>query len=80
MEDRVGNLETRLNSLKNRVEQGFEQVRLQMMSIEVRMERLEAMGYQAMSVARDARADTTILTEEVRALRRDFQGLLRPAI
>jgi hypothetical protein len=49
MEDRVGNLETRLNSLKNRVEQGFEQVRLQMMSIEVRMERLEAMGYQAMS-------------------------------
>jgi hypothetical protein len=73
LEERVGNIETRL-------EQGFEQVRLQMISIEVRMDRLEAMGHQAMAVAKTARADTMILTEEVHALRRDFQGLLRPAI
>ena len=73
LEDRVGNLE-------NRVEQGFEQARLQMLSVNVQLERNEALGHEALYVAKHTRADVMVLNEEVRSWARDFQSLLKPII
>jgi hypothetical protein len=77
----------RLQALEERVEQGFEQVRLQMLSVDVRIDRIESTAHEALSaahellaVAKNTRADVKILTEEVRAWARDVQRLMRPAI
>jgi hypothetical protein len=60
-------MESRIGQLENRVEQGFEMIRLLMLSFDVRIERIEATGYESLSVAKNARADVRVLTEEVRA-------------
>ena len=78
LENRMGDVETRLTTLELHVERGFEYIRLQLMHLEVRMDRLEAMGYEALATAKHARANTTVLTEEVRAWGREIQQL-RPA-
>lgn len=75
LENRVSRIETRLDALESRVERGFEHFRLQLMSMEVRMDRLEATGYEALATAKHARANTTVLTEEVRAWGREIQEL-----
>ena len=80
LETRVGNLDTRLSNLENRVEQGFEQARLQMLSVNVQLERNEALGHEALYVAKHTRADVMVLNEEVHSWACDFQSLLKPII
>jgi chromosome segregation ATPase len=80
LESRMGNLESRLDNLESRVEQGFEAIRLQLVGVEVQLERNEALTHKALFVAKNASADTKVLTEEVRSWAKDVQRLMRPLV
>jgi len=63
----VISLDNRLTSLENRVDEGFERMGLRFVSVEARLERVETMGYEALSVAKNVPADMMILREELNA-------------
>jgi hypothetical protein len=78
--EHVGNLESKFDQLENkanqvavRIERRFEDMRLQLMSFDVRIDRIESMGYEALSVAYSVRADVKVLREEVNAWMKDVQ-------
>ena len=73
LENRVGQLENQVNQLENRlafIEAAVEEVRVQVVGVNVRLERLGA-------VVQNGRADTMVLQEEVHAWARDVQVLQR---
>lgn len=51
--------------LEKRSDEDAEKLRLRFVSVEARMERLEAMGHSTFAVAKDVRADVMILREEL---------------
>jgi hypothetical protein len=73
--ERVGNLENKVNQMEVRIERRFEDMRLQLMSFDVRIDRIESMGYEALSVAYGVRAYVKVLREEVNAWMKDVQFL-----
>lgn len=58
-----------------RVDSQFEEIRLQMMSFDVRIDRLEAMSHELLNIAFNNRADVKVLREEVRAWAKDVMKL-----
>ena len=50
-------------------------MRLQMMSFDVRIDRIEALTHEVLNVAYTARADVKVLREEVRAWAKDVADL-----
>ena len=50
-------------------------MRLQMMSFDVRIDRIEALTHEVLNVAYNARADVKVLCEVVRAWAKDVEGL-----
>ena len=79
IEARLSNAEARLENVENyamlimgkaeglekRGDEDAEKLRLRFVSVEARMERLEAMGHSTFAVAKDVRADLMILREEL---------------
>lgn len=56
-----------MNSGFEKIDSRFEQMRLQMMSFDVRIDRLEAASHELLNIAFNTRADVKVLREEVRA-------------
>lgn len=82
LRDEVKDLRTEMNGKFEQVNAGFEQIdtrledmRLQMMSFDVRIDRIEALTHEVLNVAYNARADVKILREEVRAWSKDVAEL-----
>lgn len=65
--ERFDRMEQRLDGMEQHYDQKFEDIRLQMMSFDVRIDRLEAIGHECLNVAFNARADVKVFREEVRA-------------
>lgn len=64
-----------VNSKFERVDTRFEDMRLQMMSFDVRIDRIEALTDEVLNVAYNARADVKVLREEVRSWAKDVADL-----
>ncbi len=77
-EDTLPNLQTVLdaiNNLQQAMNAKFEEMRLEMMSFDARIDRLQAMSHESLNVAYNVRADVKILREEVSAWAKEVQGL-----
>ena len=64
-----------VDSRFEQVDSRFEEMRLQMMSFDVRIDRIEALTHEVLNVAYNARADVKVLREEVRAWAKDVAEL-----
>lgn len=73
-------LRAEMNDKFERVDQKFEDMRLQMMSFDVRIDRIEALTHEVLNVAYHARADVKVLREEVRAWAKDVTNLQLNAV
>ena len=69
------NLQKEMNANFNRIDVRFEDMRLQMMSFDVRIDRLEASSHELLNIDYNARADVKVLREEVRAWAKDVMNL-----
>ena len=77
-EDTLPNLQTVLDAIKNLQQEmnaKFEDMRLEMMSFDARIDRLQAMSHESLNLAYNVRADVKILREEVSAWSKEVQGL-----
>lgn len=61
------------------IDNRFEEMRLQMMSFDVRIDRIEALTHEVLTVAYNARADVKVLREEVRAWAKEVVELQNAA-
>jgi hypothetical protein len=68
-----------INNLHEEINSRFEQMRLQMMSFDVRIDRLEAASHELLNIAFNTRADVKVLREEVRAWAKDVAELSEKA-
>ena len=71
----VNGLRTEVNGLRTEMDARFEDMRLQMMSFDVRIDRIEALTHEVLNVAFSARADVKVLREEVRSWAKDVAEL-----
>lgn len=76
------NLNTRIDSLQQEmnvkfssVDAKFEDMRLQMMSFDVRIDRIEALTHEVLNVSYNARADVKVLLEVVHAWSKEIGNL-----
>jgi hypothetical protein len=69
------NLNAKIDSLQNQMDARFEDNRLQMMSVDVRIDRIEALTHEVLNVAYNARADVKVLREEVYAWSKTVHNL-----
>ena len=76
---KIDSVEQRLNSkidaLQQDVDSRFEEMRLQMMSFDVRIDRIEALTHEVLNVAYNARADVKVLREEVHSWSKEVRNL-----
>ncbi len=82
MNAKFDGLQTEMNAKFDEVNQRFqgidnrlEEMRLQMMSFDVRIDRIEALTHEVLNVTYNARADVKVLREEVRAWAKDVVEL-----
>ena len=75
MNSNINGLRIEMNYKFDQVDARFEDMRLQMMSVDVRIDRIEALTHEVLNVAFTARADVKVLREEVRAWARDVGSL-----
>lgn len=79
LNNKIDNLRTELNhkidNLQTEIDTRFEGMRLQMMSFDVRIDRIEALTHEVLNVSYTARADVKVLREEVRAWAKDVAEL-----
>lgn len=75
-------IDERFERFEAKMEARFEQTRLQLMSVEVRLERVEAqshevlsVAHQALSIAKNVKADVIVLREEVYSWSKDVRQL-----
>ena len=59
----------------HQVDKRFEDMRLEMMSFDVRLDRLQAMAHENLNIAYGVRADVKVLREEVSAWSKEIIGL-----
>lgn len=71
----VTGLRTEVTDLRTEMDARFEDMRLQMSSFDVRIDRIEALTHEVLNVAFTARADVKVLREEVRAWAKDIADL-----
>jgi len=88
-EDTLPNLQTVLDAINNLQQETSKQfvelrqemnakcedMRLEMMSFDARIDRLQAMSHESLNLAYNVRADVKILREEVSAWSKEVQGL-----
>lgn len=75
MQQQMNSMQQQMNSMQQQIDNKFEDARLRFMSVEVQMERLEALEHKALSLAYDARADIKVLREEVYSWSKDIMAL-----
>ena len=68
-------LRQEMSGLREEVNAKFENMRLEMMSFDTRIDRLQAMARESLNLAYNVRADVKILREEVSAWSKEAQGL-----
>lgn len=68
-------LRQEMNARFNDHDERFEQMRLEMMSFDARLDRLQATAHENLNIAYNLRADGKILREEVLAWSRDVTDL-----
>jgi hypothetical protein len=80
--DAIGNLQQEINARFNQVNSRLdqhdnrcEQMRLEMMSFDARIDRLQAMSHENLNIGYNLRADVKISREEVSAWSKDVAGL-----
>lgn len=71
----IKDLQRDIVGLRQEMNVKFEDVRLQMMSFDVRIDRLEASSHELLNIAYNTRADVKVMREEVRAWAKDVAGL-----
>ncbi|MGI9036780.1 MAG: hypothetical protein ACR2GD_12175 [Pyrinomonadaceae bacterium] len=71
----INGLRADTSSLRSEMNARFEEIRLQMMSFDVRIDRIEALTHEVLNVAYNARADVKVLREEVRAWSKEVSDL-----
>ena len=64
-----------MNKRFNDVDRRFEDMPLQMLSFDVRLDRMEAASYKVLEIAINTRADVKVLREEVHAWAKDVVDL-----
>jgi hypothetical protein len=64
-----------MNARFNEHDNRFEQMRLETMSFDARIDRLQAMSHENLNIGYNLRADVKILREEVSAWSKDVAGL-----
>jgi hypothetical protein len=75
MRNEVANLRNELVNLRNEMNVKFEDIRLQMMSFDVRIDRLTAASHESLNLAHNVRADVKVLREEVHAWVKEVAAL-----
>jgi hypothetical protein len=68
-------MNTNLVSLQQEMNAKFEDMRLQMMSFDVRLDRMQALVYEALTVGHNTRADVRVLREEVTGWSKEIKDL-----
>ena len=71
----VNVMQQQMNSMQQEMNTRFEDVRLQLMSADVRLDRLESMEHKALSIAYDVRADVRVMREETNAWSKGVMAL-----
>ena len=74
-DQKIITLQNQVTDLRNEVDARFEDMRLQMMSVDVRIDRIEALTHEVLNVAYNARADVKVLREEVHSWSKELHGL-----
>lgn len=78
MNTRFEQVDSRFEQIDSRFEQidrRHEEMRLQMMSFDVRIDRIEALTHEVLNVAYNARADVKVLREEVHSWAKNVHDL-----
>ena len=73
--DAVNNLHQEMNARFNEHDGRFEQMRLEMMSFDARLDRLQATAHENLNIAYNLRADVKILREEILSWSKDITDL-----
>ena len=71
----IADLRQEMNARFNDHDNRFEQMRLEMMSFDARIDRLQAMSHENLNIGYNLRADVKILREEVSAWSKDAENL-----
>ncbi|HEX8736889.1 MAG TPA: hypothetical protein VF721_16265 [Pyrinomonadaceae bacterium] len=64
-----------MNAKFAHVDERFEDMRLQMMSFDVRLDRMQALVYESLTVLHNTRADVRVLREEVTGWSKEIKDL-----
>lgn len=75
MNSKIDGLHAEVTGLRTEMDARFEDMRLQMMSFDVRIDRIKALTHEVLNVAFTARADVKVLREEVRSWAKDVADL-----
>ena len=77
--DAISNLQRETSEqfveLRQEMNERFENMRLEMMSFDARIDRLQAMSHESLNLAYNVRADIKILREEVSAWSKEVRGI-----
>jgi hypothetical protein len=68
-------IDTRFESMQKQIDTRFEGVRLQMVSFDVRIDRVEASTHKVLEITINTRADVKVLREKINALANDVRQL-----
>ncbi len=68
-------MNVKLDSLQQEMNPKFEDMRLQMMSFDVRLDRMQAAVYEALTVGHNTRADVRVLREKVTGWSKEIKDL-----
>lgn len=71
----IGDLRQEMKEKFHHQDERLEQMRLEMMSFDARIDRLQAMSHENLNIAYNLRADVKILREEVSAWSKDVEHL-----
>lgn len=75
MQQEMNSMRQEMNTKFGEIDKKFEDIRLQLMSVSVRLDRLESMEHKALSIAYDVRADIRALREEVHSWSKEVVAL-----
>jgi methyl-accepting chemotaxis protein len=68
-------LRQEISELRQETNEKFENMRLEMMSFDARIDRLQAMSHESLNLAYNVRADVKILREEVSAWSKEVRAI-----
>ena len=75
MNTKFNDFRAEMNAKFAQVDERFEDMRLQMMSFDVRLDRMQALVYESLTVLHNTRADVRVLREEVTGWSKEIKDL-----